>query len=87
MPSRRNSIELTDAEIRAFLDSNKTLIIVSNGKDGYPHPMPMWFYVDDEGVSTARRSASRRRSTTGTGIRKPLCSWRAAPNTLNSKAW
>ncbi len=49
MPSRRNSIELTDAEIRAFLDSQKTLIIVSNGKDGYPHPMPMWFYVDDEG--------------------------------------
>jgi len=49
MPSRRNSIELTDAEIRAFLDSAKTLIIVSNGKDGYPHPMPMWFYVDDAG--------------------------------------
>jgi nitroimidazol reductase NimA-like FMN-containing flavoprotein (pyridoxamine 5'-phosphate oxidase superfamily) len=48
MPSRRNSIELTGAEIRAFLDSRKTLIIVSNGKDGYPHPMPMWFYVDDE---------------------------------------
>ncbi len=49
MPSRRNSIELTDSEMRAFLDSRKTLIIVSNGKDGYPHPMPMWFYVDDEG--------------------------------------
>lgn len=49
MPSRRNNIELSDAEIRAFLDSRKTLIIVSNGKDGYPHPMPMWFYVDDEG--------------------------------------
>ena len=49
MPSRRNNIELTDAEIREFLDSRKTLIIVSNGKDGYPHPMPMWFYVDDEG--------------------------------------
>ena len=51
MPSRRNNIELTDAEIRAFLDSSKTLIIVSNGKDGYPHPMPMWFYVDDAGLS------------------------------------
>jgi nitroimidazol reductase NimA-like FMN-containing flavoprotein (pyridoxamine 5'-phosphate oxidase superfamily) len=49
MPSRRNNIELTDAEIRAFLDSHKTLIIVSNGPGGYPHPMPMWFYVDDAG--------------------------------------
>ena len=49
MPSRRNNIELSDAEIRAFLDNSKTLIIVSNGKDGYPHPIPMWFYVDAEG--------------------------------------
>lgn len=49
MPSRRNSIELTAEETREFLDSHKTVIIVSNGKDGYPHPMPMWFYVDDEG--------------------------------------
>jgi general stress protein 26 len=49
MPSRRNSIELTAAEVRDFLASAKTLIIVSNGKDGYPHPMPMWFYVDDAG--------------------------------------
>jgi nitroimidazol reductase NimA-like FMN-containing flavoprotein (pyridoxamine 5'-phosphate oxidase superfamily) len=49
MASRRNNIELTDAEIRAFLDSHKTLIIVSNGAGGYPHPMPMWFYVDDAG--------------------------------------
>jgi nitroimidazol reductase NimA-like FMN-containing flavoprotein (pyridoxamine 5'-phosphate oxidase superfamily) len=49
MPSRRSNIELTDAEIREFLNSQKTVIIVSNGKDGYPHPMPMWFYVDAAG--------------------------------------
>jgi nitroimidazol reductase NimA-like FMN-containing flavoprotein (pyridoxamine 5'-phosphate oxidase superfamily) len=49
MASKRNSIELTDAEIRAFLEGQKTLIITSNGKDGYPHPMPMWFYVDAAG--------------------------------------
>src|SRR5262245_31303848 len=50
MPSRRNSIELTAEETRAFLDASKTVIIVSNGIGGYPHPMPMWFYVDDAGV-------------------------------------
>ena len=49
MASRRNNIELSDAEIRAFLEASKTLIIVSNGPAGYPHPMPMWFYVDDAG--------------------------------------
>lgn len=59
MPSRRGSISLTNAEIREYLDSKKTLIIVSNGRDGFPHPMPMWFYVDDEGClycTTFRKS-------------------------------
>lgn len=49
MPSRRELIELTEQEIKDYLQSEKTLIIVSNGRDGYPHPMPMWFHVDDDG--------------------------------------
>jgi nitroimidazol reductase NimA-like FMN-containing flavoprotein (pyridoxamine 5'-phosphate oxidase superfamily) len=49
MASRRESIEFTQAEVREYAASEKTLIIVSNGKDGFPHPMPMWFYADDEG--------------------------------------
>ena len=49
MPSRRELIQLTPDETRAFVDAARTLIIVSNGRDGYPHPMPMWFYVDDAG--------------------------------------
>jgi len=49
MPSRRELIELTEAEILDYVTSQKTLIIVSNGRDGYPHPMPMWFYRDDGG--------------------------------------
>jgi len=49
MPSRRELIALTDAEISDYLNTEKTLIIISNGKNGYPHPMPMWFYRDDDG--------------------------------------
>jgi nitroimidazol reductase NimA-like FMN-containing flavoprotein (pyridoxamine 5'-phosphate oxidase superfamily) len=49
MPSRRELIQLNDDEIRDYLATSKTLIIVSNGKDGYPHPMPMWFYADETG--------------------------------------
>ena len=49
MPSRRELIELTETEVADYLTSQKTLIIVSNGRDGYPHPMPMWFYRDDDG--------------------------------------
>lgn len=59
MPSRRESIELTADEIRAYMDSHKTLIIISNGRNGFPHPMPMWFYVDDSGYvycATFRKS-------------------------------
>ena len=50
MPSRRNSIALSEEETRAFLEASKTVIIVSNGVGGYPHPMPMWFCVDAAGV-------------------------------------
>lgn len=59
MPSRRELIQLTDAEVRNFMNSMKTLIIISNGRDGYPHPMPMWFYVDAAGCvycTTFRKS-------------------------------
>ena len=49
MPSRRKLIAMTTDEIRSYLDSQKTLIIVGNGRDGYPHPMPMWFAQDDAG--------------------------------------
>ncbi len=59
MPSRRELIQLTDAEVSDYLNSTKTLIIISNGKDGYPHPMPMWFYVDEAGCvycTTFRKS-------------------------------
>ena len=49
MPSRREQIQLTDDEIADYLAEQKTVIIVSNGNDGYPHPMPMWFCVDESG--------------------------------------
>ncbi|MDE0367165.1 MAG: pyridoxamine 5'-phosphate oxidase family protein [Gammaproteobacteria bacterium] len=49
MPSRRELIKLSEAEIQDYLERQKTLIIVSNGRDGHPHPMPMWYHTDDEG--------------------------------------
>lgn len=48
MPSRRKIIELTDSELDEYLATSHTLIIVSNGRDGFPHPMPMWFYADED---------------------------------------
>ena len=61
MPSRRESIELSEDERREFLDSSKTITIVSNGRDGYPHTMPMWFYrsQDDCIYCTTFRKAQK----------------------------
>lgn len=61
--SRRDQITMSEAEIRNYLKSAKTMILVSNGKDGYPHPMPMWFHVDDTGtvfMTTFRKSQKIR---------------------------
>ena len=35
-------------DISRYLKESRTIILVSNGKNGYPHPMPMWYAVDDE---------------------------------------
>ena len=59
MPSRRKLIELDADEVRDYLNTEKTLIIVSNGRRGYPHAMPMWFAVLDDGsivCTTFRKS-------------------------------
>ena len=59
MPSRRDLIKMTRDELRAYIRKQKTLIIVSNGPNGYPHPLPMNFDVDDEDryyVTTFRKS-------------------------------
>ena len=48
--SRRDQIRMTDEECRAYIDAAHTIIITSIGKDGAPHPMPMWFGLEDDGA-------------------------------------
>lgn len=48
--SRRAQIRMTDDEVREFLEQTKTIIICSIGKDGMPHPMPMWFGLEEDGA-------------------------------------
>ncbi|MFQ5457650.1 MAG: pyridoxamine 5'-phosphate oxidase family protein [Myxococcota bacterium] len=47
MAGKRDLIRMSDEEIRDFIENARTMIIVSNGKDGYPHAMPMWFVIRD----------------------------------------
>ncbi|MGB1883134.1 MAG: pyridoxamine 5'-phosphate oxidase family protein [Gammaproteobacteria bacterium] len=57
--SRREQIVMTAAEIDRYLDSQLTVIVISNGSTGYPHPMPMHFCVYPDraiGMTTYRKS-------------------------------
>src|SRR4051794_21034586 len=36
-----------DDEVLAFLDEERTVICATNGKDGWPHLMPLWYVVRD----------------------------------------
>lgn len=47
--NRRKAIELTEAERHRCLEDARTIILVSVGRDGYPHAVPMWFVFDDDG--------------------------------------
>jgi PPOX class probable F420-dependent enzyme len=43
--SRRDQIQMSDAEIGAFLGAQRTLICATNGPSGWPHLMPLWYVV------------------------------------------
>jgi PPOX class probable F420-dependent enzyme len=63
VPSRRDLIQMSDPELREFLRGQKTMTIVSNGRGGFPHPMPMWFTFDDDltvRMTTFRKSQKVR---------------------------
>ena len=47
MPSRRDQIKLSDAERADLLDLERIAVVNSNGHNGFPHSMPMWFTVRD----------------------------------------
>ncbi|MCP3985228.1 MAG: PPOX class F420-dependent oxidoreductase [bacterium] len=48
--SRRDQIRMTEDALHEFVSSAHTIIVNSIGKDGVPHPMPMWFGVEDDGA-------------------------------------
>jgi len=48
--SRRKQICMSEDEVGEFLRSHKTIVLNSIDPHGYPHPMPMWFTVADDGA-------------------------------------
>jgi PPOX class probable F420-dependent enzyme len=45
--SRRDQIKMSEVEIAAFLDEQQVVICATNGVDGWPHLMPLWYLVRD----------------------------------------
>lgn len=45
--SRRDLIRMSEEELASFLDEQRTVVVATNGSDGWPHLMPLWFTVRD----------------------------------------
>jgi PPOX class probable F420-dependent enzyme len=45
--SRRDLIKMTYDEAQGFLEEQRTVICATNGRDGWPHLMPLWYVVRD----------------------------------------
>ena len=45
--SRRDQIRMSDEEAETFLDEQRTVICATNGREGWPHLMPLWYVVRD----------------------------------------
>lgn len=47
MPSRRELIKMTDAEVTEFLGEERVLNVATIGPTGHPHVVAMWFALVD----------------------------------------
>jgi hypothetical protein len=48
--SRREQIQMDPREVLAFLDEERTVVCATNGRDGWPHLMPLWYVVRDSRI-------------------------------------
>jgi PPOX class probable F420-dependent enzyme len=64
MPSRRDLIGMTAEEVGAYLAEQRRIILVTNGRDGMPHAVPMNYGVDEDGriVMTSFRKSQKVRN-------------------------
>ncbi|HZR80598.1 MAG TPA: pyridoxamine 5'-phosphate oxidase family protein [Candidatus Binatia bacterium] len=59
MALKRSMIRLTPEERAKFLATGRTLYLASNGDDGYPHLIAMWYALEPDGaiaMTTYRKS-------------------------------
>jgi Pyridoxamine 5'-phosphate oxidase len=57
--SRRDQIQMTPEEADAFLEEQRTVICATNGHDGFPHLMPLWYVVRDTQPTSSAGTGGR----------------------------
>jgi hypothetical protein len=63
--SGRDAIKMDPGEAQAFLGEQKTVTCATNGHDGFPHLMPLWYVLRD----------AQPTSSAGTGGHTRLWAW------------
>jgi nitroimidazol reductase NimA-like FMN-containing flavoprotein (pyridoxamine 5'-phosphate oxidase superfamily) len=53
--SRREQITMSDAEVAAFLDEQRTVTCATAGPRGWPHLMPLWYVTRTPGSGAGQR--------------------------------
>ena len=43
--SRRDQIKMSDEEVAGFLEQQRIVTCATNGRDGFPHLMPLWYVI------------------------------------------
>jgi PPOX class probable F420-dependent enzyme len=69
--SGRAAIRMTDAEVAAFLEEERTVVCATLGRDGWPHLMPLWYVVRDGELWAWTYGKSQKAVNLG---RDPRCS-------------
>lgn len=49
--NRRKLIAMSDEEIQAFLQEQRTLQVATIGRDGYPHLVAMWYVLFEQKIA------------------------------------
>jgi general stress protein 26 len=58
--SRRDQIQMSDEEVADFLAEQRTVVCATNGRDGWPHLMPLWYVVRDGELWSWTYAASQK---------------------------
>ena len=52
MPTLREQIRMTEAEVSTYLQGKHIMNVATNGPDGFPHLVAMWYGFIDDGTGS-----------------------------------